>query len=153
VHNVPGHSAAVDRVMIWPRGEHDYTDYVDRRLVEKLTRAHRWRPGLRTREDDIGCEIIDDTVMVARGSSFDGWTTQFGSEYWLVPEEIWIVSPAALAETVGSGATVTDEFVAMRTAALAITHTVFVSDSRFDFGRLDGDWYLLAMNIESDFCG
>jgi hypothetical protein len=150
VHNIPGHLPNLDHVRSWPRGDFDYSEHVDDASIDALKRAHRWRPGVRVRTDEIGCESIENTVVTATGTALDGWAQVHGAS-WDVPEEAWLISPE---DTTWLGDRPVDaEALAIRAAALTTSHTAFVFDMRLDFGRIDGRWYLLAMDIQSDFCG
>lgn len=155
IHNIPGHLLQLDRVTSWPNGDHDYSTYVDSEVLGRLRRAARLPTRTRVITDDIGCVSFADAVVRGNGTAFDAWSVQLGSEYWALPEELWLAPPDSAAEDYGCKTeipTVAD-FEHLRRVALTITHRVVFSSLWLDFGRVDGTWYLLAIEMEDDFCG
>jgi len=154
VVHTPGALAMLDNVKTWPptNTDHAYAGDVGEDVIKTMRRAGRWKPGRTARIDSDGCEPLPDTVLETQTSAFDVWTVQFGSEYWALPQELWLtpVQGHASFEIHGLDETL---FPAMRAAALAITHTAVVDGSRFDFGRINGRWYLLAMDLSDSLCG
>jgi hypothetical protein len=153
VHTIPGSVPHIDRVLTWPEGDYDYGQHVDHGVLEHLMQAHRWRPGIRRRVDAMGCDLIDDTVVRGAGTAFDAWFVIFGSVNWAVPEEIWL-DPTEIGSFLEQDADLAEaDYMLARRAALTITHSAFVSDIRLDFGRIDGRWFLLAIDMRDDPCG
>jgi hypothetical protein len=92
-------------------------------------------------------------VIPVERSAFDAWNVQWGSEDWVVPQEIWLVPNVVVTDRYLEGIELPyAELDAMREAALTITHSVHLDQRQLDFGRVGGRWYLLAMDVQDSGC-
>lgn len=158
VHNVAGAMFHVERITRWPRGDYDYGVGLDDEVaMKRLVRASQFKLGGKppVRKDEIGCEHRGETVQEATDTVFDVWASLFGTEWDHVPDR-HVIQPWA-----GYSARnreVKDDldgraFALMQRVALAVSHYVVVAGVRLDFGMIDGEWYVLAIDILDDACG
>lgn len=158
VHNVAGSVPHLDRVTRWPRGDYDYSTRLDDvAVLNKLARASQFKRGGKppVSEDDEGCTRRGDTVQLPFNTVFDAWASIFGSEWDGVPDRHLIEPWAAFS---ARNREVEDdlnarEFALMQRAALAVSIYVIVDGVRLDFGPIDDEWYVLAIDILDDACG
>lgn len=158
VHNVAGSVPHLDRVTRWPRGDYDYSTRLDGvAVLNELTRASQFARGGKppVKEDDDGCTRPGDTVQIALNTVFDAWAIIFGSEWDRIPDRYLLEPWAAFS---ARNPEVEDdlnarEFALMQRAALAVSIYVVVDGVRLDFGLIDDEWYVLAIDILDDACG
>lgn len=122
--------------------------------LRALTRVTRLPKGYRYETNDLDCSYPLDSVIAPGDPA--AFPTFYVAESSKVRDAYRLGDYAWFSEGYGDEFD-EQQFEMMQRAALAITHHVIYAREGYEFGKIDGRWYLLAVSVdydsEQDACG